>query len=126
MAASLARLLLLLALLGQTLIAPTAGGRAAGEGAAPVCGATHSAASALSRFARPVEQAPEQDQAHRHIACGFCEIGTGGPALLSRLDWIAPRRFHAVAPRAAFSFAGTPFSRDRHNARTRAPPAFLA
>ncbi len=121
-----AKILFLLALLGQALSASGGGWRmhAAGAEAARLCLVAHADASASSVVGERAEQAPTNDRSHRHGACAFCELAASGPPLLVTAGWV-----DALAPRArdagvASVYAVLPFSRDDDNARTRAPPFF--
>ncbi|BBU60261.1 hypothetical protein MSC49_01960 [Methylosinus sp. C49] len=119
--AAIAKLLFLLALLGQALTAPLGGMRAHGE-AARLCLVAHVEAGEPS--AEIGKQAPKSDQSHRHGGCAFCELGAGAPPLLTTMAWVATQPPRAHAAGAIFAFAGAPFSRDDDNAPTRAPPPF--
>lgn len=126
MAATLARILFLLALLSQALSAPLGGwsAHAAGGETARLCLLSHADASGPSGLGDLFEQGPKSDRSHRHGACAFCEFGASGaplPALGGRLD--APVSY-VEATRIAIVFASAPFSRDDSNAPTRAPPSF--
>ncbi|MBG0810021.1 hypothetical protein IY145_11590 [Methylosinus sp. H3A] len=126
MAATIAKILFLLALLGQALTAPVGGWRthaSSGDGAR-LCLVAHADASASSGVGNRAEQAPKSDQSHRHGACAFCELGVGAPPLLASAGWVDALAFRAEDASVHTVFAGVPFSRDDDNAPTRAPPSF--
>jgi len=126
MAATIARILFLLALLGQALSAPVGGWRthAADGEAARICLIAHADASASSGVGDRAEQAPKSDRSHRHAECAFCAFGMGGPPLLALTGWVAAVALRAEDAGVSIVFAGIPFSRDDSNAPTRAPPFF--
>jgi hypothetical protein len=120
MAATIARILFLLALLGQALAAPVGGLRThAVGGETSLCLIAHGDVG----VARD-NPSHKGDPAHRHGSCAFCELGAGGPPLLIQAGRIDARPARAAAAHLFRAFAVVPFSRDDSNAATRAPPSF--